>query len=137
MCVEIKGEIPQKQNPVPRVMGRKENDMNELILAAFEKEKNHQPRQVRICFSWDNMEGVRVEQKIYADKLIKDWYSDCEHCPENDTALTSLMVGTTPIPQEALDRFVFEDMINLIESTWTFTRFNGLLSKQELSALRG
>ena len=110
--------------------------MNECILAAFEKEKNHLPRQVRICFSWDNMEGARVEQKIYATKLIRDWYGDCEYCPENDAAITSLMVGTTPIPQEALDGFIFENLMNLIEDTWTFTRFNDLLTKEELNAIR-
>ena len=105
--------------------------MNSNILSAFDKERHHQARQVRIQFSFINLEDDPVTETISAAKLRKDWHGDCIHCPPNDAALTALCIGRVSIPNDQLAGFTFEDLMDLIEGTWNFKR--GPKSKRSAS----
>lgn len=96
--------------------------MSSFILSVFDKERRHQARQVRIQYSWMNMEDKPVTQVLYAAELRKDWHGDCTHCPPNDAILTALRVGRVHIPKDQLAGFRFEDLMELIENTWNFKR---------------
>lgn len=92
--------------------------MNMEVLSAFEKEKDHLWHQVKVRFSWVNMEGEVASTYLPMRELYKDWQTDCDHCPDNDTPIFDLKVGTTPIPNEVLGEFRFEELMGFIEQTW-------------------
>lgn len=96
--------------------------VDEMIKEAFEKEKLYQSRQVNICFSWYNAEGTISSTSLYADKLRRDWYGECLHCPENDAVIFALKIGTTRIPDTHNQGFRFEELMKFIENTWNFKR---------------
>lgn len=60
------------------------------IQEAFEKEKSHRWDQVKVRFSWVNMEGNTAETYLSMRELYRDWHGDCVHCPENDTEVFNL-----------------------------------------------
>ena len=88
------------------------------IQEAFEKEKSHRWDQVKVRFSWVNMEGNTAETYLSMRELYLDWHEDCVHCPENDTEVFNLKIGTTAIQNKGEDSILFEDIMTLIEKTW-------------------
>lgn len=96
--------------------------MNSGILSVFDKERHHQARQVRIQFSFVNLEDDPVTETLSAAELRKDWHGDCTHCPPNDAVLTALRIGRTSISEDQLTGFMFENLMGMIENTWNFKR---------------
>jgi len=88
------------------------------IQSAFAAEASHRWGFVKVRFSWLNMEDQVVSTYLSMRDLYADWYGACEHCPENDTVIFDIQIGTTKISNEAAAGFKFEDLMTFIDKTW-------------------
>ena len=82
------------------------------------------PSTVSAEFSFKNMIGVTVDQKMTIRTLYNDWYGDCRFCPSNDTVLNSVAFYS-PNGQKFLvsDKvIVFGDLMDDIERVWNLRK---------------
>lgn len=82
------------------------------------------PSTVDIEFSFKNMVGSTVDQKMSVRSLYNDWYGNCQFCPSNDTTLDSI-VFYSPNRQrfEVSNKVVmFGDLMEYIEEVWNLRR---------------
>lgn len=92
------------------------------IKQAFEREKNHRWDQVKIRFSWINMEDAVANLYLSMRDLYVDWMGDCMLSPPNDAEIFDIQIGTAKIPNEATGGFQFIELMELIEKTWKWKK---------------
>ena len=88
------------------------------IESAFKAEAEHRWDFVKVRFSWINAEEKPTSTYLSMRDLYMDWNGECEHCPENDTVIFDICVGTNAIPNEPVEGFRFEELMQLIGKTW-------------------
>ena len=102
---------------------------------AIERIRQLLPGQVKAKFKWFNVDGKLIQQPaITLVKLYRDWYGDCELCPENDSTLMDLVLhlpGNKLLAIEQDSPVVFGELMDLLESTMSFRPITEALSRKK------
>jgi len=109
---------------------------------AIERIRQLLPGQVKAKFKWFNVDGKLIQQPaVTLVKLYRDWYGDCELCPENDSTLMDLvshLPGNKLLAIEQDSPVVFGELMDLLESTMSFHPITeALRRKKSKEALLG
>lgn len=103
--------------------------MEANLAHAIQECKDLSPSKVWIGFVYLNDDGVRIKRNMTRlSMLYKDWYSECEYCPSNDTKIIAVKMRTdvTRRKFEVTDADLeFGDFMDELEKNWSFQRTKG------------
>lgn len=94
------------------------NVLNVTFEEAIKKIRGNRRAEMIVRFRYRNSDDEEVRVKsLRVSALFKDWYSDCNYCPANDTPINHLhiLLNQTCTALKITDIVTFEQLMDTIE----------------------
>lgn len=76
-----------------------------------------------VQYGYTNQEGCEFRVDLTVADFLKDWFGECEHCPENDAEVFDVKIGTiigaVSVSFAFNERIVFEDLAETLSKNFS------------------